>query len=405
MATPLRVLIAEDSEDDAAALVHELRRGGYDPEFERVETPDGMKSALAEGHWDLVIADFSMPRFSAAAALTLLQESGLDVPFIILSGVMGEDAAVAAMKAGAHDYIFKGNMTRLVPAIQRELSEAARRAEHRVLENTAGRMERDHEERLRTEKLIAVGRLSGGVAHDLRNPLGAINNAAYTLNKWLGAEENAHSPKISDSIEVIIEQVARANAIISDLMDYSQVKGPSLVPVNMADFIDESLANLADNGRVEIEEIQIVKEYDLEMPAVLADAVQISRVFVNLAINACEAMPDGGRLTVRTSTTESHAEIEFNDTGMGIEEVNLPSLFDPLFTTKFKGTGLGLAICSEIVSRHGGNLQVASTVGVGTTFTIRLPLEGQVAYRLVLEPQTKNHVKPFKQVKGKPTNS
>ncbi len=393
MATPLRVLIAEDSEDDAAALVHELRRGGYDPEFERVETPEGMKSALVEGPWDLVIADFSMPRFSASAALILLQESGLDLPFIILSGVMGEDAAVAAMKAGAHDYIFKGNMTRLVPAIQREVLEAARRAEYRKLENTAEEMERDQEERIRTEKLIAVGRLSGGVAHDLRNPLGAINNAAYTLQKWLVSEGSGQSnSKISNSIEVITEQVARANAIISDLLDYSQVKGTSLVPVNMAEFVDESLTVLDGSDRVEIDEIEIVKEYDLEMPPVLADAVQLSRVFANLAINACEAMPDGGRLTVRTRTAESYAEIEFNDTGIGIEDDNLQSLFDPLFTTKFKGTGLGLAICNEIVGRHGGALQVASTVGVGTTFTVRLPLEGQVAYKLVLEPQPKGQV-------------
>ena len=318
MSTLLRVLIAEDSEDDAAALVHELRRGGYDPEFERVETPEGMKSSLAKGSWDLVVADFSMPRFSASAALTLLQESGLDVPFIILSGVMGEDAAVAAMKAGAHDYIFKGNMTRLVPAIQREVSEAARRAEHRQLENTAEQMERNHEERIGTEKLIAVGRLSGGVAHDLRNPLGAINNSAYTLQKWLSAEESGLcNPKISDSIEVITEQVTRANGIISDLLDYSQVRGTSLAPVTIADFVDECLGDLEENDRIKIEGIEIVKDYDADLPPVLADSVQLSRVFVNLAINACEAMPDGGRLTIRTRTAKSHAEIEFIDTGMG----------------------------------------------------------------------------------------
>ena len=401
MAAPLKVLIAEDSEDDAAALVHELRRGGYDPDFQRVETPEGMKTALAGGQWDLVIADFSMPRFGASAALILLQESGLDIPFIILSGVMGEDAAVAAMKAGAHDYIFKGNMTRLVPAIQREVLEAARRAEHRELENTTEQMERNHEEVLRTEKLIAVGRLSGGVAHDLRNPLGAINNAAYTLQKWLATEDQAQcNPKITDSIEVITEQVTRANVIISDLLDYSQVKGTSLVPVILADLVDESLADLEENDRIRIDGIEIIKEYEADMPSVLADSVQLSRVFANLAINACEAMPDGGCLTVRTKTTETYAEIEFHDTGMGIEDDNLQTLFDPLFTTKFKGTGLGLAICNEIVGRHGGTLQVSSTVGIGTAFTVQLPLGGKVAYKLVSEPATEDIGNPRKPAKG-----
>jgi two-component system NtrC family sensor kinase len=171
------------------------------------------------------------------------------------------------------------------------------------------------------------------------------------------------------------------------------VKGTSLVSVVMADFVDSCLAELEENDRVKIERIEIVKDYDADMPSVLADSVQLSRVFVNLVINACEAMPDGGRMTIITRTAGSHAEIEFKDTGMGIEDDNLRSLFDPLFTTKIKGTGLGLAICNEIVGRHGGEIQVASTVGVGTSFTVRLPLEGQVAYKLVLEPKTEDEEK------------
>ncbi|MGH7411491.1 MAG: response regulator, partial [Candidatus Methylomirabilis sp.] len=136
MGTPLRVLIVEDSEDDAALLVRELRRGGYDPEIRRVDTTAAMSAALDRETWDIVISDYTMPRFSAPAALSLFQERGLDVPFIIVSGTVGEDAAVAAMKAGAHDYLMKGKLARLVPAVERELREAEGRRERKRAEVT-----------------------------------------------------------------------------------------------------------------------------------------------------------------------------------------------------------------------------------------------------------------------------
>jgi DNA-binding NtrC family response regulator len=131
MSRPLRVLNVEDSEDDTILLLRELRRGGYDPTYERVDTPETMTAALAEQTWDVVICDYNMPHFSASAALTLLKKNGLDLPFIILSGSIGEETAVAAMKAGAHDYIMKGNPARLIPAIERELSEAEVRRERK----------------------------------------------------------------------------------------------------------------------------------------------------------------------------------------------------------------------------------------------------------------------------------
>lgn len=127
MSKPLNILIVEDSEDDTLLLLRELRRGGYKPAYERVETAEAMQMVLAQGRWDIVISDFTMPHFSAPAALALLKKSGLDLPFIIVSGTVGEDAAVAAMKAGAHDYLIKDNLIRLVPAIERELREAETR--------------------------------------------------------------------------------------------------------------------------------------------------------------------------------------------------------------------------------------------------------------------------------------
>src|SRR5262245_26991443 len=127
MSQSLRVLVVEDSEDDTLILLRALRKGAYDPTYERVDNPAAMRAALDRQPWDVVVADFSMPRFNALAALEVLKKKGLDVPFIIVSGTIGEELAVQAMRNGAHDYIMKGNLTRLVPAVQRELREAVER--------------------------------------------------------------------------------------------------------------------------------------------------------------------------------------------------------------------------------------------------------------------------------------
>jgi len=127
MLDPLRVLIVEDSEDDTLLMVRELQRGGFDPVFERVQTPDSMTAALQARAWDLIISDYSMPQFGGGAALTLFKQQGLDIPFIAVSGVIGEDTAVEMMKAGADDYVMKSRLARLAPAVRRELRAAQER--------------------------------------------------------------------------------------------------------------------------------------------------------------------------------------------------------------------------------------------------------------------------------------
>ena len=141
MKTPLRALLVEDSEDDAILLARELRRGGYDLATERVDTPEAFSTALATQTWDIVIADYSMPHFHGLAALRLLQGKKLDLPFILVSGTIGEDIAVEAMKAGAHDYVMKDNLARLVPAVQRELREAEGRLARRRAEEASQQSE------------------------------------------------------------------------------------------------------------------------------------------------------------------------------------------------------------------------------------------------------------------------
>jgi PAS domain S-box-containing protein len=139
MTTPLRVLVVEDSQDDAALLERELRRGGYEPTTKRVETAKAMSAELNRQQWDIVISDYVLPSFSGPKALSLLKEAGLDLPFIIISGKIGEDTAVEAMRAGAHDYIMKDRLTRLIPAIQRELKEAKIRTARKLAEEALQR--------------------------------------------------------------------------------------------------------------------------------------------------------------------------------------------------------------------------------------------------------------------------
>src|SRR5262249_44447462 len=131
MSVPLRLLLVEDSMDDALLLVRELELGGYDVSCERVETFHDMSAALDRDRWDVVIADYTMPKFSGTAALELVRNRSVEAPFIFVSGTIGEDAAVAAMKTGADDYIMKGNLKRLVPAVQRELRDAQSRRDRR----------------------------------------------------------------------------------------------------------------------------------------------------------------------------------------------------------------------------------------------------------------------------------
>ncbi len=197
MKTHLRVLHIEDSEDDALLVLRELRRCGYEPEAYRVQTAAEMTNAVHGGKWDVVISDYVMPRFSGLDALRLLRESGVDLPFIIVSGKIGEDVAVEAMKAGAHDYILKGNLARLGPAIARELRDAETRHGRRMADEALKRAYEELEEKVRDrtaelseanaalreeiEHRIAVEEEREGLIRELRDALAKVKTLSGLL--------------------------------------------------------------------------------------------------------------------------------------------------------------------------------------------------------------------------------
>lgn len=181
MPEPLRVLVVEDAEDDAALLARELRRAGFATTMERVETAAEMRAALDRAAWDLVIADYTLPQFGALDALALLKQRQLDLPFIIVSGTIGEETAVSAMKAGAHDYFMKGNLARLVPAIQRELREAAERKRRSRIEEALAR-ERDY------TRLLLEGANALVIGLDAGGRITLFNRAAETLTGYRRAD-------------------------------------------------------------------------------------------------------------------------------------------------------------------------------------------------------------------------
>src|SRR5579872_910086 len=216
---PLRVLIVEDSEDDATLLLRELKRGDYNVTSERVETPVAMGAALDRAEWDLVICDYSLPHFSGDDALTLLRTKGSTAPFIFVSGTIGEDAAVAALKLGAQDYVMKGNLKRLLPSIKRELQEVERQRDRQRLEQEVQQLKR----------FEAIGRLAGGIAHDFNNVIGAILAWAQ-----LGYEESPAGSKFRERFMNIHNHAKRSAGLTSQLLAFArrQVMQPRNVSLN-----------------------------------------------------------------------------------------------------------------------------------------------------------------------------
>lgn len=229
----------------------------------------------------------------------------------------------------------------------------------------------------RAEKLAAIGRLAAGVVHEINNPLATISACAESLESRVEEGAFGSSEDVADLHEylgLIRSEAFRCKSITNGLLDFSRMRTGNRYPIDIAQIIKAS-ANLISHQK-RGEKIEIEFDMPKQVPHLNADEGQIQQAIIALSTNAIDAMPNGGTLTFRVIAEESRTTIEVQDTGIGIAAEDLSKIFEPFFTTKEigKGTGLGLAVCYGIITEHGGKLAVRSTLNVGTTFSIFLPL-------------------------------
>jgi signal transduction histidine kinase len=372
----IKILIVEDNRGDAELLVRELRRSGFAFDYQRVDTEEAYLAAL-NPELDLILSDFEMPEFGGMRALELLKKRPeLDIPFIIVSGTIGEEMAVAAMREGAVDYLIKDRIVRLVPAVRRALADVKDRAERRQLEAQF----------IEAQKMEVVGQLAGGVAHDFNNVLAVIMGYSEVVIDELGCDHPLHK-----HVEEIRLAALRAAGLTRQLLIFSRKETVKAVELNLNEVIEDMEKMLR---QLINENIEMTVIYDRQLGQIMANSGYVWQLLMNLVVNARDAMPEGGKLVVKTSAVtldESYVKVHPEiipgeyvmvsvcDNGLGMTDEVKSRLFEAFFTTKVagKGTGLGLVTCHTVVRQSGGHIDVSSELGHGTTFKVYFPRIGQ----------------------------
>lgn len=379
---------------------------------------DGQSAlALVEAgyHPDLILLDIMMPAMDGYKVCAQLKKNDqtCDIPIIFLTALDSDEDEAKGLELGAVDYItkpFNPAIVRRRVQSQLELKHHREHLEHLVAQKTRelvatyADLKNVHNQMLQQEKMASIGQLAAGVAHEINNPagfigsnLGSLQNYVNKLNEGLAFMEqtlkkidNAElqaeiktkkrqlkldfvQEDIYDLINESKDGIDRIATIVRNLKSFSRAENDRQEPIDLLEAL-ESAINIAWN---EIKyKAKIKKEYQ-SLPLVTCFPQQLGQVFVNLLVNAAHAIEGQGVITVKTRQEKSWAVVEICDTGSGIAEEHLEKLFEPFFTTKEagKGTGLGLSICHDIIQKHRGLIEVDTTPGIGTSFTIKLPYQ------------------------------
>jgi two-component system cell cycle sensor histidine kinase/response regulator CckA len=369
---PLHILHLEDDPNDAALVQSTLESEGIECETICVQTQDDFVAALERGGIDLVLSDFSLPAFDGVTAAGLVRARWPAIPLILVSGTLGEELAIDSLKSGATDYVLKGRLSRLAPAVRRAMQEVEERTECRRLEAQF----------IEAQKMEVIGQLAGGVAHDFNNILAVIMGYSDLAMQKLGPDD-----VIRGHLETIRSASERAVGLTRQLLIFSRKQTVQLAVLDLNEVLkdmNKMLRRLIDEN---IEMTIVPAEH---IGSIRADSGYVGQVVMNLVVNARDAMPNGGQLTVATSNAtldEKYARAHpgakpgdyvmcsVSDTGTGMSEEVRARIFEAFFTTKpkGKGTGLGLATCQTIVQQSGGYIGVCSELGRGTTFNVYFP--------------------------------
>ena len=398
----LRILHLEDNQLDAELVAAAFEAAGLKCRITRVETEQAFSSALESGGMDLILADYSLPSFDGLSALKLAHEKCPDIPYIFVSGQMGEDIAVEALKLGATDYILKNNLSRLVPSVRRALNEALDRRERKKAEEKTATAEKAlWESEARMQKLESLRALAGGIAHDLNNLMVAVDANAGLALKALPPDSPAR-----ELIEGIEKAVAKVSTFSKQIMSFTGKFEAIKEAVSLNEMVEDTshflLASISKDAAIEF-------RLSDGLPAIMADPQNIQQVVMNLILNASDAL-EKRKGKIEVCTGKLHAKrpyldtlhlgkdlaegeylfVEVSDSGCGMDEETKGRVFDPFYTTKFTGRGLGLSAVFGIVKGHGGAIGLTSAKGQGTTFKVLLPVSGEPLQARVEKQESKD---------------
>jgi C4-dicarboxylate-specific signal transduction histidine kinase len=372
MQAPLRILHLEDDPKDAELIHATLEAEGIVSDLTRVETQTDFLASLERGGFDLIFADFTLPSFDGLSALKMALQKCPGVPFIFISGTLGEEVAIEALKIGATDYILKQRLSRIVPSVHRAIRESNERAERKRAEDALrhAQMELTHVTRIAT-----LGEMTASIAHEINQPLSAIANSASACLRWLDAQKLEEARR---SASRVIAESHRASEIIGRIRELAKKAPPRKDWLDVNETIHEVIA-LVQSG-VQRHRIAVEAQLSDDVPLISADRVQLQQVILNLMMNAIEAMSGTGEgsreLLVRSGTDESRRVlVSVQDSGPGLDPKSLDRLFDAFYTTKPQGLGMGLAISRSLVEAHGGRLWASANVPHGAVFQFTLPID------------------------------
>ena len=359
MSRNARILVV----DDNTALLDNLRQileeDGY-----RVATAPSAAEALEKAGpgFDVALVDLRLPDASGTALAVQLKEISPGGEIVLLTGFATLETAIGAVRAGAFAYLVKPCSTAdLLLTIEQALRQVRLHAEKRELARRAQV----------AEKLAAVGTLTAGISHEIRNPLNAAGLQLSVLERRVRKLGEEQQVPLLEPLGLVRDEIRRLEHLLEDFLQFARPRDLDARPVDVHAVLEAVLGLLG--GDAERRGILLEVQIDAELPAVLGDPERLRQVMMNLALNALEATPRGGRVGVTARAIENDVMLAVDDSGPGIPPENAERIFEPFFTTKAAGSGLGLPIVHAIVTQHGGSIGYGRSPLGGARFWVRLP--------------------------------